>query len=526
MNHCSNTNPHQALFVSAAFVSLLGFALPAHAQSEPAAVAAEPPGEVIPAEPPADVQPSPASAPAAPAPALPEVPSPSAPPEPKATATEPASWFDRTPLTATLGAGERQLSLTLYGFLQADYIYDTTRSYDDAIGTRLVQRTDTYAGTVGRTQFSTRNTRLGLLFVSPALSGLRPRAVFEGDFFGNQPEHASESELYDSPAFRLRHAYVHLENDYVDVLLGQTYDVFGWQNLFFPATAEFLGLPNQVFSRHTQLRLARTFGKAAPFGVTLAAAAVRPGQRDSQIPDVNAGLLLSLNGLRGITTKGNAGTEALPLSLGVSGTLRHFKVDAFTPPPTQTSNGVLGWGVSVDALLPVIPADNEDDRGNRLTLTGSFVTGSGIGDLLTVTGGATFPTLPNPAQANPPPEYHGNVDAGLVSFDTQGVLHTIDWQAFRVGLQYYLPPSGRFILAANYTQAHSKNLSDLFPRGGAEIELQSRVADKSLYADVNLFWDATPAVRLGVAGSYSKVEYLDGDSPDNIRGRAQALYFF
>ena len=69
-------------------------------------------------------------------------------------------------------------------------------------------------------------------------------------------------------------------------------------------------------------------------------------------------------------------------------------------------------------------------------------------------------------------------------------------------------------------------MSELFPRGGAEIELLVRVADRQRYADVNLFWDATPAVRFGIAGSYSWVRYLDGDEPHNFRGHAQAMYFF
>ena len=214
------------------------------------------------------------------------------------------------------------------------------------------------------------------------------------------------------------------------------------------------------------------------------------------------------------------------MSIGVSGVVRQFRVDAFAPPPTQSSNSASGQGLSVDALLPVIPADNANDRGNRLTLTGSFVTGTGIADLITANGGARFPTLPNPAQANPAPVYDANVDDGLVTFDKRGVLHTIDWQAFKVGLQYYLPPSGRVIFSANYTQAHSGNMSKLFPKGGAEIELLGRVADTSRYGDVNLFWDATPAVRFGLSGEYSKVEYLDGDKPHNLRGMAMALYVF
>jgi hypothetical protein len=348
------------------------------------------------------------------------------------------------------------------------------------------------------------------------------------DFFASasSPPSTSEAVFFDSPGFRLRHAYLKLENDYVDVVAGQTYDVFGWQNYFFPCTAEFLALPNMVFSRNAQLRLSHSFGAAGPVGVDLAASVVRPAQRDSMVPDVNAGLRVAFNRVRGITTPGNVGTVALPLSVGVSGTVRQFKVNAFTPPPTQSSNSVTGWGVSVDALVPIIPAASANDRGNRLTLTGSFVTGSGIGDLINANGGASFPTLPNPAQASPAPTYTPDIDNGLVTFDTQGVLHTIDWQAFRVGVQYYFPPTGRLILSVNYTQANSKNMAKLFPKGGAEIELLGSVADMSQYGDVNLFFDITPAVRIGASGQYTRVRYLDGLTPHNLRATGQALYAF
>jgi hypothetical protein len=442
------------------------------------------------------------------------------------------SWFERPSLTLTAGQGPARWALTFYGFVEADAIVDSTRSYDDAIGETLVARSDTYAGRVGRAQLSMRNTRLGLAFESPEMGGVKPSAVLEGDFFGAQHgpsapgSTTTEGAFYGSPTFRVRHAFMRLQSRVVDVVIGQTYDVFGWQNYFFPCTAEFLGLPNQLFSRNTQVRLARTFGATGPVSIDVAAAAVRPGQRDSSIPDGHAGIRLGVPAWKGITTPGNVGTTAVPLSLGVSGMVRQFKVNAFTPPPAQASNTVMGWGVSVDALVPVIRATDAGDRRNKLTLTGSFVVGAGIGDLITSRGGAAFPTLPNPTQANPPPLYDGNVDQGLVSFDTRGVLHTIDWQAFRAGLQYYLPPTGRLVFAANFTQAHSTNLAKLFPQGGAEIELLGRVADTSRYADANLFWDATPVVRLGLSGQYTMVEYLDGNQPHNLRGMAQALYVF
>jgi hypothetical protein len=440
-----------------------------------------------------------------------------------------ASWFARAPLALSIGQGEKKWTMTFYGFVEADFIVDSTRSYGDSIGASLVARSDTYAGTVGRTQFSIRNTRIGMMLESPVIGGVKPSAVIEADFSGNQPIEpgkTSEATAFASPILRLRNAYVRLQNDYVDVLAGQTYDVFGWQNYFFPCSIEFLGLPNQLFSRNVQLKLSHTFNATGALSVDVAASAVRPAQQDSMVPDINGGVRFGVNKWKGISTPGNTGTVVLPASIGVSGTLRQFKVNAFTPPPVQTSNSVMGWGLSVDALVPVIPASSANDRGNSLTLIGSFVTGAGIGDLITATGGAEFPTLPNPAQANPPPLYNGDIDHGIVSFDTQGVLRTIDWQAFKVGVQYYFPPTGRLILSANYTQARSSNMAKLFPKGGAEIELLGRVASWSQYADVNVFFDVTPAARIGVSGQYTSVEYLDGDKPHNLRAMGQALYAF
>jgi hypothetical protein len=184
--------------------------------------------------------------------------------------------------------------------------------------------------------------------------------------------------------------------------------------------------------------------------------------------------------------------------------------------------------VSGDLFIPIIPAKDVNDRGNRLSLIGSFVYGTGIADIIVVGGGARFPTLPNPAQASPPPVFTPNVDNGLVTFDTVGVLHPIDWWAAKGAFQYYLPGSGRFIISGNFTYAHSRNIAKLYPKGGAEIELLGSTADTSLESDGNLLWDATPSVRFGISGQYTWVHYLgpDGNSPHNIRGIGQALYTF
>jgi hypothetical protein len=427
-----------------------------------------------------------------------------------------------------VGEGARQFKLTLYGFAEMDYIYDTTRSYDDAMGSALVQPKDTFAGNHSRSQFSMRNSRLGFAFESPAVGGVKPTAVLEADFFGRQesPPATSENTYFNSPTYRVRHAYVKLESAYVDVLLGQTYDLFGWQNFSSPCSVQFLGLPNHLFSRNPQLRFSHSFGVDGPVGVDVAVSAGRPAQRDSQIPDGSAGLRITLNRYLGITTPGNVGTRTQPAGIGVSGIVRRFNVNAFAPPPTRDSVSATGWGLAVDAFIPVIPAAHEGDRGNRLTLVGSFVRGTGIADLITSGGNAQLPPLPNPQQIIPWPTYEANIDSTLVTFDANRDIHTLNWTAYRVGLQYYLPPSGRILFAANFTQSHSDNLEKLFLKGSSLVQLRATMADTSRYLDGNLFWDATPAMRLGISAQYTQVEYLDGKKPHNIRGMAQAVYVF
>jgi len=66
-----------------------------------------------------------------------------------------------------MGEAASRWAVTLYGFVEADLIYDTTRSYNDSIGSALVARKETYEGRNGRTQFSIRNTRLGFALESP-----------------------------------------------------------------------------------------------------------------------------------------------------------------------------------------------------------------------------------------------------------------------------------------------------------------------------------------------------------------------
>jgi hypothetical protein len=418
---------------------------------------------------------------------------------------------------------------TLYGFAELDTIYDTTQSFFDLAGSTAVQRSDNsnYAGNHGRAMMGVRNSRLGFRINAPEVSGIRASALAEMDFLGNQPAQTppavasgsagnlSEAGFFTSPGFRLRHMNLRLDNDYVDLLFGQTWQLFGWQSMFHPCTVEIQGVPGEVYSRAPQIRLSHTF-KSSAVNVDLAIAIAKPPQRDAGLFDYQAGIKASINSWKGARTAGATGSSIDPLQIGVSAVGRRFVVPELASPPKADVTGN-GWGVAVDLLLPIIPSDGTS-RGNSLTFTGSFTKGEGINDLFqSLTGGVGVPTLPAPMGGGAAPAYTPGIDSGLVFVDAAGV-HPIEWRAFILGLQYYFPGSGSVWVAANYSRLESNN--------SANFGAPTKIWNKEQWADGNLFWDVTPAVRLGAEVAWFNMTYADGTDATNIRGQFSAFYLF
>jgi hypothetical protein len=397
---------------------------------------------------------------------------------------------------------------TLYGFVEADAILDSTQSLTEVPGNTALARPDVYAGTNGRFQYSVRNTRLGLRVRAPEFYHINASAVVEMDFLGNQAPTASELVLYTSGLMRLRHLNVLIETPYIDVLVGQSWQLFGWQPYFQPAAVSIPGLPGEIYSRSAQLRLSHRF-RTNPINVELAAAMARSPQRDSMTPDGQAGIRLNFNQLRGLRTIGAAQTTVDSAAIGVSATVRRFALPALTMPATSVST--LGWGISLDALIPIIPVP--DRRSWAFTLHGSYVWGTGISDLYTnLTGGVSFPTPPLGVTYNP------NIDVGMAMFDKSGNLGTVDWQSFLLGLQLYLPPQGRIFLTSNYSQMNSDNASNFGD--------PTKVFTQSRMVTVSGFLDATASLRFGIEYAWFQQSYADGLTAQNHRGWLSALFMF
>jgi hypothetical protein len=402
-----------------------------------------------------------------------------------------------------------------YGFAELDALHDSTQSFQEPAGNGIISRDETFAGSHGRTQFGVRNSRFGVRLSAPEYQGIKASGQLEFDLLGNQPSNpptTTEAAFFNNPTLRVRHFILKVEDPYVDILAGQYWVLFGWQSYFHPNTVQIQGVPGQVFARTAQFRLSHTF-KTDPLNVEIAVAAARPPQRDSEIPDGQAGLRFLFNDWKGVHTMGGAGTAVDAGGIGVSGVARRFALPELSAAP-KGRKGTSGWGVSADAFFPIIPATPED-RANALTFTGSFVTGSGIADLYTgLNGGVAAPTYPMGGPAAP-------VDPGLVAFDPQGGLHTIDWTSFIVGLQYYLPPSGKVWISGNFSRMVSKN-TDQFVAATAK----GSVFTESNWADGNLFWDMTPAARFGFEYSFFQQMRGDGQKPENHRFQLSAWYLF
>jgi hypothetical protein len=468
-------------------------------------------------------------------------------------------WFVRPPFVLTASA-ESNWKLTIFGIAEADGMWDSTRSFNDGLNNGVIAHPLTQAGRNSRFQATIRNSRLGFKAEAPTTYGIRSTSLLEFDLFGNQPRidagggspgqasgagATTEAAYFNNAGVRVRHAYVKLESAYVDVLAGQTYYLLGWQNYFFGASCGFLGLPNELFNRTVQVRLSHTF-KSDPIDFEIAAGAFRPAQRDAGVPDTQGGARLAINHWKGISTPGSGGTDARAASIGVSGLARAFKVDPYAPLPARPIP-LYGWALAVNALLPVIPVKDSTDRGNALTLTGEFVTGTGDADQYTgMTAGATMPNAyPLPpgtpitfagmaAPADVPGAaplvglpYTPNVDPGLVAFDSSGYLRTINWRTFVVGIQYYLPPEGRIFVSGNYSQGKSDNIASLYhpiSPGQPWVNAQA-VFQSSRYVDGNVFFDITPAIRFGLSYQWVQQKLADDTTVHNHRFETTFLYF-
>ena len=93
--------------------------------------------------------------------------------------------IDHTPLENSVVMGK--WATTLYGFVEADNIWDSTRAFNDAAGAAQIPRGNSQAGQNGRFTMAIRNSRLGFRLKAPEVER-RPRERGDRD---RLPRHAA-----------------------------------------------------------------------------------------------------------------------------------------------------------------------------------------------------------------------------------------------------------------------------------------------------------------------------------------------
>jgi hypothetical protein len=430
-------------------------------------------------------------------------------------------------------------STTLYGFVQADYIHDTTQSYSELAGSGFVSRAGTLAGDNGRTQFSVRDSRIGLRLRAPEYNGIRASMQFEGDFVVDQvpgPGEGNgwtiaEGNFFTNPILRIRHMFLKVENPIVDVLMGQTWHLFGWQSTYMPNTDEWQGVPGELYSRTPQIRLSKTF-ESDDVAFDIAIAASRPPQRDSSYPEGEGGIHLAYKKWTASQTIGQTGTTVSPLSIAVTGDVRHFEIPQFSGKPTNFNTKNTG-ALAVDAFIPVLPGTKKD-MGNSFSLLGEAATGYGFTDMYTgLQSGVTFPSLPLPAGAPAPYPgtynfngYNPDVDPGFVGYNTSGQLEAVQYTAYRIGASYFFPGlNGKMFLSGNFSRTTSNNAKDFGGAAGGTPNPSGTLSALDWF-NVVLMGDITPAVRLALEYQNYNTEYNDGMHAINHRIMASGFYMF
>ncbi len=157
---------------------------------------------------------------------------------------------------------ESKFKITLSGFVKTDVFYDARQTVSIREGHFLLYP-DNVSFDANKNDINAKSnfnilsiqSRLKVAVTGPEVIGAKPSGVIEADFFGNE-----NSSFSDVNGFRLRHAFVKLNWESVELLVGQY-----WHPMFivesFPGTLSFnTGAPFQPFSRNPQIRLTKTFG--------------------------------------------------------------------------------------------------------------------------------------------------------------------------------------------------------------------------------------------------------------------------
>jgi hypothetical protein len=413
-------------------------------------------------------------------------------------------------------------TLQMGGFVETDLIKDNRGSFTEVVGNSPVDRPDTAAGQKGRTQMSVRNSRLSFNVMAPPVDNWKTRAYFEYDLLGYEPSPGkgiSEAGYFNNPTFRARHLYVNAESEGLQILTGQTWALLGWQPYYFVPTLQVSPIPGELYSRTAQIRVTESMNASEATMLQFAAGVMRPPQRDSGMPSLEAGARIAFsNRTAGFTAGPTGAMKAQPMSIGISGTYRDFEVPSTISDTTSSSTSYKGSAVAVDALIPILASSDGKDVSNTLMLGGEFTNGVGYGDQFSGWTG----NQPNPLNSSGAvPDSNVNLDAGIGGFDSSQNFSLLKLQSYNIYLQYFLPSSSKSWISAGSTQLVSGNISDMKVANGGKVAY-----NKTEATFLNFEHELSQQIRIGIEYARIHTVYTDDVDNDNTRYQVSTWFIF
>ena len=425
--------------------------------------------------------------------------------------------------------------VTVGGFIEMDTIHDSTRSFGEVAGNGAVARSrESVNGLNGREQFSVRDSRLGFQFEAPEVEGWKSKAFFEFDFLGFDPSPGSattsagntEASFFNSPTLRPRHLYFMTESSGLQVLVGQTWNLFGWQGNYFVPTQQVMGIVGEAYNRTSQVKVQKLFD-VGDNSVQTAISANRPVQKDGNLPDIEAGLRWVHNGRSGGYNGSQTGVEKVqPLSVALTGLWRQFKVPSVAIAPDGNQTSLSAWAMSVDALLPIIASSDNKDVSNTLTLGGEYTFGKGYGDQFGgFTGGMSNPLSSSTAATTA--ESKVNLDAGIGGYDANNNFALIKLRTWNAWLQYHLPAATRTWFSIGYSNLYSSNIGNFTTAANTNKFANGNYAyNKNEMYFGNVGHDLTNQIRIAAEYAYTGTTYVDTTKAPNNRYQLNGYFVF
>jgi len=441
----------------------------------------------------------------------------------------------------------RGLQVKMGGFLEIDFIGDSTQSFKEIIGNQAVLRSNTVGGANSQLISSPRNSRITFDVRAPERDGMKSRLYFAMDFLGNQSAigpstGVSEYSFYTSPVPRIFQLYALMETPAVDVKIGQDWSQFGFMSQYSRGTVSVAATPANMFNRWIQASVSKRLWLTDTLTLTPVFSVERPPQADATLPSFVAGVQVAHHGLQAPYVGASSNElELMPLSMQISGVGR--RLEANSGGPTNSSSGqpnlssqtyVTGWGVSSALFIPVLPS-RDGKMGNTAHVLMEGVTGAGIADMFNgLTWGVCNPTCGSTGNTGFGGAAFGqtNIDGGLAAVSSQtGKFEAIRTTSMMVHTTYFLPDDAKTWIGGGYGTIYSTNAAQMTCTvsaafcGGAVRTAQSIFIRDAIYYGY-VFHNFTQEIRVGLETNWVRTTYADGNNAENRRIQLSFFYRF